>query len=670
MQNLCTVPIYLCSMKSISFKNFRNSGDITTRIELKAISILTGCNSAGKSSAAKALLLLSSYINKVKDNEYNLIDTPLDLSKTVKLGTFDNVLNIHSRKKGIDTFTLGYSINSFFHNGEIGYDFTFGRKEGDYLGNGWLKSMTISVDKFPLVTFSIIDGNYKIHIDDVKGFRTYCRNYMIGQMAAASRNAKNAILAAEEYRETSFDFATYKDADQTISMAQRILSLDLSELKEEEEQLVSNGLLKRIHYPKDLNLTDLQISQRYADCLCKHILNIYKINHRIINFEEKNGRKLKEADIKDLLGTEQDLKDDLEHFYSRVPDYTEKANRTIKTKTESFHKKRQELESYINSNANNWFDYVRKFEDEFIKRIENEYNTDEWLHRDYAPKNIIDTTAAFVALRPFITALLEKGLNADSPGKISYIDDSTVEVRRLYPADDSSRFGKCWKAFNDIRTRHDNPLSPRMSTIAPGRFLQKWLKEFGICKSIEVSNVEGAIKIRLISEECPEGRPLADYGYGVTQLISLLLNIEIALNKAYFYYTDIVGAPHYVSPDMVLSRSRIIVEEPEVHLHPRLQSKLADMFRDATKYGARFIIETHSEYLVRRSQALVAEMGLDEEGLKTNNPFKVYYFPEKGVPYDMEYLPSGRFAKKFGEGFFDESAKWHMEILKNEKSRK
>lgn len=64
-------------------------------------------------------------------------------------------------------------------------------------------------------------------------------------------------------------------------------------------------------------------------------------------------------------------------------------------------------------------------------------------------------------------------------------------------------------------------------------------------------------------------------------------------------------------------------------------------------------------------------MNIDkEEELENQNPFKVYYFPENGIPYDMHYLPSGRFENKFGKGFFDESAKWHMEILKKEKSRK
>jgi predicted ATPase len=80
------------------------------------------------------------------------------------------------------------------------------------------------------------------------------------------------------------------------------------------------------------------------------------------------------------------------------------------------------------------------------------------------------------------------------------------------------------------------------------------------------------------------------------------------------------------------------------------------------EFGFRFIIETHSEYIIRRTQAMIATGEVPFE----QNPFKVYYFPENGQPYDMEYQKSGRFVQSFGHGFFDESAKHTMEISKKE----
>ena len=85
------------------------------------------------------------------------------------------------------------------------------------------------------------------------------------------------------------------------------------------------------------------------------------------------------------------------------------------------------------------------------------------------------------------------------------------------------------------------------------------------------------------------------------------------------------------------------------------------------EYGIKFIIETHSEYLIRRTQAIVgSEYNKNEDFI---NPFKVYYFPATGIPYDMPYAKSGRFEEQFGSGFFDEATKWNREILRNENAR-
>ena len=55
---------------------------------------------------------------------------------------------------------------------------------------------------------------------------------------------------------------------------------------------------------------------------------------------------------------------------------------------------------------------------------------------------------------------------------------------------------------------------------------------------------------------------------------------------------------------VALSRHRLItIEQPELHVHPRLQSNLADLFIwSSTKNRNQFIIETHSEHIILRLQ--------------------------------------------------------------------
>ena len=180
---------------------------------------------------------------------------------------------------------------------------------------------------------------------------------------------------------------------------------------------------------------------------------------------------------------------------------------------------------------------------------------------------------------------------------------------------------------------------------APDLFLRKWMEEFGIGFGCQIESFGGegyTIKIEthggLVN--------LADLGMGSNQLMVLLLSLATIMFEEGFHDND--GGKSY-TPKF------IIIEEPEQNLHPRLQSKLADLFAAVAKDESyKFLVETHSEYLIRRTQVLVAEMNLTEEELEKQNPFKVYYFPHNGSAYDMKYLPSGRFDNKFDEGFFDE----------------
>lgn len=67
----------------------------------------------------------------------------------------------------------------------------------------------------------------------------------------------------------------------------------------------------------------------------------------------------------------------------------------------------------------------------------------------------------------------------------------------------------------------------------------------------------------------------------------------------------------------LLSRDGLmLVEQPEVHLHPRLQAEVGDLFIDAVvSGGAQLLVETHSEHLVLRLLRRVREGILDPEDL-------------------------------------------------------
>ena len=180
------------------------------------------------------------------------------------------------------------------------------------------------------------------------------------------------------------------------------------------------------------------------------------------------------------------------------------------------------------------------------------------------------------------------------------------------------------------------------------------MKTFKIGQDYEITSVGGEAHLVRIQNFDGEWVNLADKGMGSIQLMILLFRIATKMAEAGIGY----GGKTVIS--------LLIIEEPEQNLHPMLQSELADFFYSLNKnYGFQFIIETHSEYLIRKSQVIVArEHFASQEELIKESPFKVIYFPGDGkLPYDMLYRPDGKFSNEFGHGFFDEASNLVFDIL-------
>jgi predicted ATPase len=121
----------------------------------------------------------------------------------------------------------------------------------------------------------------------------------------------------------------------------------------------------------------------------------------------------------------------------------------------------------------------------------------------------------------------------------------------------------------------------------------------------------------------------------------------------------------------LIDKTTVIIEEPELNLHPALQSKLADLFLEVhQRFNIDFLIETHSEYILRRSQVIVAQKNQLE--VSPDIPFCVHYFPKDihQMPYRLEYQEDGSFNRNFGDGFFDEASSSTLELLKLKRQKK
>ena len=208
------------------------------------------------------------------------------------------------------------------------------------------------------------------------------------------------------------------------------------------------------------------------------------------------------------------------------------------------------------------------------------------------------------------------------------------------------------KDTNDYLSRTIHEFASQQHKEYKKKFILKWMKEFGIGTNFEIKSVGGEAHIVYITNKDRRKVNLADKGMGSIQLMVLLFRLAISLPK---------------KTKLGYSRKIIIIEEPEQNLHPMLQSKLADLFYELNAtYGYRFIIETHSEYLIRKTQVIVKDNFNDGKRPLRENPFKVYYFnaSDSEKPYyEIEYQKDGCFSNDFGKGFFDEASNLAFEIL-------
>jgi predicted ATPase len=121
-----------------------------------------------------------------------------------------------------------------------------------------------------------------------------------------------------------------------------------------------------------------------------------------------------------------------------------------------------------------------------------------------------------------------------------------------------------------------------------------WLKEMGLIESFEIKELaEGSGYYQALVKIHKNSPPalLTDVGFGVSQVLPII---------ALLYY--------------VPEKSTVIIEQPEIHLHPMAQSSLADLFINVSeRRGLQIIFESHSEHLLLRLQRRIAEGQLNED---------------------------------------------------------
>jgi hypothetical protein len=134
-------------------------------------------------------------------------------------------------------------------------------------------------------------------------------------------------------------------------------------------------------------------------------------------------------------------------------------------------------------------------------------------------------------------------------------------------------------------------------------------------------------------------------------LVNKHTNIELAPTDVGVGYSQVLP----LITQAALSRGSLVcVEQPELHLHPAMQARIADVFIDAAMGGSnvQFLIETHSESLMLRFLRRIREGTLNPESIQ------VLYIDQDADGashiHELPISPSGEFLAEWPHGFFDD----------------
>ncbi len=168
-----------------------------------------------------------------------------------------------------------------------------------------------------------------------------------------------------------------------------------------------------------------------------------------------------------------------------------------------------------------------------------------------------------------------------------------------------------------------------------------WLQYLGVADNIQ-SHDKGKFGHELVVSIAGSKRhhDLTHVGVGVSQVLPILVASLLA------------------EPDTTL-----IFEQPELHLHPRVQTLLADFFLSMTQLGKQCILETHSEYLVNRIRFRTAAATTSNPWLEAVN----LYFVERGPDgSSFREIAMNEFGAilDWPDGFFDQSQNEAEAILR------
>jgi predicted ATPase len=164
--------------------------------------------------------------------------------------------------------------------------------------------------------------------------------------------------------------------------------------------------------------------------------------------------------------------------------------------------------------------------------------------------------------------------------------------------------------------------------------VRRWMKEFEVALEVQIEAIRGShFALTFVDPQSRLTVSIADVGFGASQVL------------------PIVVAGYFAEPGATL-----LIEQPEIHLHPRAQATLGDLLIAIAGQKKSLLVETHSEHLIARIRTRIAQRRFDPNDLaiyyceSTPNGTAIRPIAVNGFgQFEPESLPPGFFAEDYQE---------------------